>query len=75
MTTNDDILKVAREVFDYPFKPDAQGQRLITFARRIAAMQREIDAGICTEDVIRRHLQFLDKRTWQECAAAIREQT
>ena len=64
--TNDEILQVAHEVFDYAFKPDAQGQRLITFARRIAAMQREIDAGICSN---------LWDMTGDACEVRIREQS
>ncbi len=63
--TDEEILQVANEVFDYPFNLSTpQAQRIITLARRIAAMQRA---------EIAKHFDGSD--TWiyrSEVAAAIR---
>lgn len=56
MITNDQILKVARE--EMLISAASHGiyqNQLITFARRIAAMQREIDAALIQPNFIGEH--------------------
>ena len=50
--TNDQILQVAKEVYDYDFSEtvvQATRDRLITFAHRIAELEREACAQVCEE--------------------------
>lgn len=61
--TNDDILKVAR---DHGIWDDSE--ELITFAHQIAAMQREIDAGVYLK--VNKHANNVGAT----CAEAIRNQ-
>lgn len=67
--TNEEILQVAREcrITDaYEYGSGVSDESVITFARRIAAMQRNECAAVCDDMVL---------YTGFDCAAAIREQT
>ena len=83
----EDIIRMAREAGFHIVIDDLPGDQvrrsvksvntyctdeIARFAKMVAANEREECAKMCEEHVNRPHLEFLDRRTPQECAAAIR---